>query len=83
VYFSFINLKNIVTYLENKILDILLYLEEQFGNLDEIDIDTGSKPDNDIKAIESHLTQIIYQDNHISIGDNNLIKESDFINQRE
>lgn len=83
VCFSYINLNNVVTHLENKILDILLYLEKQFGNLDEIDIDTGSKLDKDLKDIEHHLTQIIYQDNRISIGDNNQIKESDFINQRE
>ncbi len=83
VYFSYINLTHVTTTLENKILDILLYLEQQFGNLDEMDIDTGSKTDDDLKAIEAHITLIIYQDNRISIGDHNHIEDSDFINQRE
>jgi len=83
VYFQSINLTQVTTTLESMILDILLYLEEQFGNLDEMDIDTDSKPDEDLKDIELHLTQIIYQDNHISVGDNTQIKDSDIINQRE
>ena len=34
---------NIFSKVESILLDILYYLEKQFGNLDELDIDTESK----------------------------------------
>ena len=61
---------NIFSKVESILLDILYYLEKQFGNLDELDIDTESKNEEELKEI------IIYNDHSVSIGDNNKIKDS-------
>ena len=61
---------NIFSKVESILLDILYYLEKQFGNLDELDIDTESKNEEELNQV------IIYNDHSVSIGDNNKIKDS-------
>lgn len=67
---------NIFSKVESILLDILFYLEKQFGNLDELDIDTTTKNEDEIKEIIEHIQVIIYNNHSVSIGDNNKIKDS-------
>lgn len=68
---------NIFPKVENKLLDILSYLENQFGNLDDLDIDIDSKSDEEIKAITNEIYVLIYNDKSITLGDNNKIKDAE------
>lgn len=70
---SFIN--SIVSNIENRLLDILVLLEKEFGNLDNLDIDISSKTPEEINDINSKICITIY--NHeIHIGDGNEINKS-------
>lgn len=69
-------IRNIFPKVENKLLDILRYLEKQFGNLDELDIDVESKSKKELEEIVNHISVIIYNDQSVTIGDNNKIKDS-------
>ena len=64
---------------ESKLLDILCYLERQFGNLDELDIDKESKTEAELEEIVQHIYVLIYNDNSVSIGNNNRIKDSNIV----
>lgn len=70
------NILNIFTIIENKLLDILSYLEKQFGNLDDLDIDIKSKTPDELAQITNHIYILIYEDNSVSLGNNNKIKDS-------
>lgn len=67
---------NIFPKVENKLLDILYYLEKQFGNLDDLDIDTESKSPTELETIINHIYVMIYNDKSVMIGNNNKIKDS-------
>lgn len=69
-------LLNIFSKIESILLDILFYLEKQFGNLDELDIDIDSKNEEELEEIVKHIQVIIYNDHSVSIGDDNRIKDS-------
>ncbi len=68
-------LKNILSVLQNIILDILLILEDTYGNLDEIDL-TFSKENNE--KIIPQVNQILIN-NGVIMGSNNQITKSDII----
>lgn len=68
---------NIFPKVESKLLDILSYLEKQFGNLDDLDIDTESKSSTELETIINHIYVMIYNDKSVTIGNNNKIKDSD------
>ena len=68
---------NIIPTVVNKLLNILIYLEKQFGNLDQLDIDTGSKKEEELKNILENIYIIIYNDKSIKIGNDNSIENSD------
>lgn len=70
------NILNIFPIIENKLLDILSYLEKQFGNLDDLDIDIKSKTPDELAQITNHIYILIYEDNSVSLGNNNKIKDS-------
>lgn len=76
VEFSIPDLLNIFPKVENKLLDILSYLEKQFGILDELDIDTTSKSEEELKDIIDHIYVLIYNDHRVTIGDGNEIENS-------
>lgn len=67
---------NIIPIVEKKLMDILFLLENEFGNLDELDIDVSSKTEDEIKEIYNKLYFIVYNDNRVTVGDNNKIKDS-------
>lgn len=68
--------KNVFSRVENTVLDVLLLLEKQFGNLDDLDIDLSSKNNEEIRDITNDIMVLIYNDNSISIGDNNKMKDT-------
>lgn len=67
---------DILSTIENKLLDVLLLLEKEFGNLDELDLDTTVKSTNDLYTIENNIVFIINSDQSVTIGDGNKIKNS-------
>lgn len=73
---------NIFSVIENKLLDILMILEKEFGCLDELDIDITIKTKEEIKVINNRINILIYNDNSISIGDGNKIKDSTIISEK-
>ena len=62
---------------ENKLLDTLLLLEKEFGNLDELDIDLTIKTSEEIDNVIKEMNIIIFNDNSITIGDDNKIKDAE------
>ena len=67
---------NIFPKVESKLLDILLYLEKQFGNLDDLDIDIKSKNEDELNNIINHIHVLIYNDKSVTLGNDNKIKDS-------
>lgn len=68
--------QDIIAKVESILIDVLCSLERKFGVLDSLDIDfpeDSTEKDNIIQQ----LTQFIYIDSSISIGDNNRLKDSD------
>lgn len=53
---------NIFPKVENKLLDILRYLEKQFGNLGELGIDVDNRSEQELKEIVNHIYVLIYND---------------------
>lgn len=69
-------ISNIFSTIENKLLDILMILEKEFGCLDELDIDTTAKSEEEIKAINNRILIVVFNDNSVTIGDGNKIKDT-------
>ena len=61
---------------EDRLLDALIVLEKEFGNLDELDIDVSSKSSDELDEIIDKLLVIVYNDHSVTIGDGNRIKGS-------
>lgn len=69
-------IRNIFAVIENRLLDILMLLEKEFGNLDELDLDVTSKSQDKLQAITDKIIVIIYNDQSLTIGDGNKFKNS-------
>ena len=82
VEFGYHNIYDIISVVENKLLDALILLEKEFGCLDELDIDISDKNEGEIKRINEKI-QLVLLDQSISIGNNNNIKSSDFSSQNQ
>ena len=54
------NLSNIISIIENRLLDSLLLLEKEFGNLDNLDIDTSGKSSSEIEEIANKITVLVF-----------------------
>lgn len=67
---------NVFSNVENRLLDVLILLEKEFGTLDELDIDLNTKSDDEREGIIKQLQVIVFNDNSVSIGDGNKIKNS-------
>lgn len=52
VEFSQTQVKNVFSRVENAVLDVLLLLEKEFGNLDDLDIDLTSKAITKFKILQ-------------------------------
>ena len=82
VEFSQTQVKNVFSRVENAVLDVLLLLEKEFGNLDDLDIDLTSKSNDEIQNIASNIMILLYNDNSIVIGDNNRMKDTSISSAR-
>lgn len=82
VEFSQTQVKNVFSRVENAVLDVLLLLEKEFGNLDDLDIDLTSKSNDEIQNIASNIMILLYNDNSIAIGDNNRMKNTSISSAR-
>lgn len=82
VEFSQTQVKNVFSKVENAVLDVLLLLEKEFGNLDDLDIDLTSKSNDEIQNIASNIMILLYNDNSIVIGDNNRMKDTSISSAR-
>ena len=82
VEFSQTQVKNVFSRVENAVLDVLLLLEKEFGNLDDLDIDLTSKSNDEIQNITSNIMILLYNDNSIVIGDNNRMKDTSISSAR-
>jgi hypothetical protein rflaF_00555 len=60
---------------ENLLLETFLMLEKEFGVLDDLDIEWDGKTEDEQKVIIEKIT-VIFQDNSVSIGNGNKIKNS-------
>lgn len=74
---SLVEIVNIFSIVENKLIDILLYLEKEFGTLDDLDIEIGNKTEDELQKIVENINLYIYTDNSITIGNDNKLKNSD------
>ncbi|EOE7347193.1 hypothetical protein PV669_16540 [Clostridioides difficile] len=71
------DVNNIISKVKLNILDILLFLEKKFGNLDKLNIDISKITEKELENIIKHIhIQIELYDNSINIGDNNKINKS-------
>ena len=66
---------DIIPVVENLLLETFLLLEKEFGILDNLDIDWDSKTEDEQKVIVEKII-IIFQDNSVSVGNGNKIKNS-------
>lgn len=83
VEFSQTQVKNVFSRVENAVLDVLLLLEKEFGNLDDLDIDLTSKSNDEIQSIASNIMILLYNNNNsIVIGDNNRMKDTSISSAR-
>lgn len=69
-------IQDIFSSVENRLLDALIVLEKEFGNLDELDIDVSAKTSKELESIANKILVIIYNDQRVTIGDGNRIKGS-------
>lgn len=72
-------IQDVFSTVESRLLDALIVLEKEFGNLDELDIDISVKTSTELNAIIDKLIVIVYNDNSVSVGDGNRIKNSTIV----
>ena len=68
--------QNIFSVIENKLLDIFMILEKEFVNLDSLDIDVSGKSEEELHKISERMVVVIYNDNRVTVGNGNKIKDS-------
>lgn len=61
----------------------MLLLDKEFGNLDELDLDTSGKTPEELQAIADKMIVIIYNDQSITIGNENRIKDSEIVSVKK
>lgn len=67
----------VITAVENRILDILILLENEFGNLDDLDINYDSKTEQELQKVCNQIINIIYVDKSVNIGNDNKMTKTD------
>lgn len=75
--------QNIFSVIENKLLDIFMILEKEFGNLDSLDIDVSGKSEEELHKISERMVVFIYNDNRVNVGNGNKIKDSNIASSIE
>ena len=67
--------KSVLASVENKIMDILILLESEFGCIDNLELDISSLEKSELEKVQADISFIVF-DNHVEVGDNNTIKNS-------
>lgn len=67
---------NVINTVKTILLKVFIKLDKEYGNLDNLDIDTTAKTVDQINQINTIINNFIYTDNSISIGDKNRIENS-------
>lgn len=67
---------DVINTVKTILIKIFLKLDKEYGNLDNLDIDTSDKTSDQIKQINTTINNFIYTDNSVSIGDKNRIEHS-------
>ena len=65
----------ILSTIRTKLLTVFLELDKELGCLDDLDIDINGK---NLKELSDKLNVIIYEDNSVTIGDSNKLKNNLF-----
>lgn len=78
VHIDIANINDLISTVKTKILDTLLLLEKEFGNLDDLEIDISTKTPKERDSIIQKIYINLY-DNSIAIGNGNKIKDSNII----
>lgn len=76
VIFSVNQIQGVIANIKNKLMNILLKIEKEFGNLDSLDTFAEETDTQALQSIEQYIINVIF-DESIKIGDNNKIKSSD------
>lgn len=78
------NIENIITAIKDRILNMLLLLEKNFGSLDNLDIDTSNYNKEELSCLKEQAKTIIVENQtiknkviikHSNIGENNRIEK--------
>lgn len=77
---GFHEVDTILSCIEAKLLDILIKLEDEFGNLDDLDIEISNVEKAQLEKLINEMHLIVYN-RAITIGDGNTIKGSDITAQ--
>ncbi len=65
----------ILSSIRTKLLKVFIELDKNLGNLDDLDIDTDEK---NLKELRDKLNIILYDDNFVTIGNSNKLKNNLF-----
>lgn len=76
VIYDKMQIMDIIPHVENTLLDMLLLLEKEFGNLDELDIDVDSKDEEQLESIHNSLCVMVFNDNSVMIGNDNKFRDT-------
>ncbi|RDY72560.1 hypothetical protein DXT76_01065 [Halobacillus trueperi] len=77
IHYSKNQIHGVVANIKNKLTDIVMKLDKDFGNLDDLDVFSEEDPQQELEAIQQYIINVIFEDKSITIGDGNRIKDSD------
>ncbi|MCY8489349.1 hypothetical protein [Bacillus atrophaeus] len=75
IVFSKNQIQGVIASIKNKLMNILLKIEKEFGNLDSLDTFAEETDTQALQNIEQYIINVIF-DKSIKIGDHNKIKSS-------
>lgn len=79
VIYDKMQVMDIIPHVENTLLDMLLLLEKEFGNLDGLDIDVDSKDESQLDNIHNSLCVMVFNDNSVTIGNNSKLRDTTIV----
>ena len=72
----------VINKVESKVLDLVVYLEKKFGNLDEFDIDNFDLNKKELASIVDNCKSIIFNNCDIQTFDNSSLKSKNLVNDK-
>lgn len=71
--------ENVLSKVKSKLLQTLIYLDKEYGSLDELDVDISCKTDEEVKVINNTIINYIYKDISIKTGNHNSFNKCDSV----